>query len=271
MAEWPDNYVQANGLNIHYYRTGNAGKPVIILLHGVMDNGLCWTPVARDLQGQFDVIMTDARGHGRTGGSLEGSSYKLLADDVAAFIRALGLGSAYLFGHSMGAMTAAVVAANYPELVRALVLEDPPFRDEEPDQDGQDRAERMLQFFQGILDLRNLSSEERLVAARKYNPRWDEVELAPWAESKVEFNPEVFQHLERDIPWREILSRIRCPLLLVTGDPEAGAIVAPQAAQEAMYLCKRGEVIHIAGAGHCIHRDRYTATTPQIQNFLRRV
>ena len=73
------------------------------------------------------------------------------------------------------------------------------------------------------------------------------------------------------MPWREILLRITCPTLLVTGDPASRAIVTPQAAQEALSLLPRGEVIQITGAGHCIHRDRYAETMPQIQAFLSRV
>src|SRR2546427_8489175 len=116
MSEWFDGYIQANDLNIHYYRTGGTDKPQLILLHGVMDNGLCWIPVARDLQAHFDVIMTDARGHGRTGGSLENFSYSQLANDVSALIAVLDLQKPYLFGHSMGAMTSLAVAANSPAL-----------------------------------------------------------------------------------------------------------------------------------------------------------
>ncbi len=98
MSEWTEGSIKANDLNIHYHRAGGTGKPPILLLHGAMDNGLCWTPVARDLQAHFDVIMPDARGHGLTGGSLENFSYTLLADDVAALIGALGLEKPALLG-----------------------------------------------------------------------------------------------------------------------------------------------------------------------------
>lgn len=272
MVEWTENYVKVNDLNIHYTRTGGTDRSQIILLHGVMDNGLCWTPVARDLQEQFDVIMTDARGHGHTGGSLEDFSYNQLAADVAGLIDALSLEKPYLFGHSMGAMTSLAVAASYPDLVRAIVLEDPPFIDKPLNQATEDRPdESILALFQAILSLKTMSQEERLLAARKYNPLWDEVELAPWAASKVEFNPDVFQHLQGVFPWRELLPRIACPILLVTGDPEAHAIVTPQAAAETAQLWHNGEVIQIAGAGHCIHRDRYTETMPLIRGWLSRV
>src|SRR5205823_1964466 len=121
--------VQANGITIHYYRTGSDKKPSILLLHGITDSGLCWPRVAHDLEGGYDVIMTDARGHGHSGASTD-FSIALLADDAAAVIRALGLEKPYVWGHSMGAITAATLAAAYPDLVRAIVLEDPPLRDE---------------------------------------------------------------------------------------------------------------------------------------------
>jgi pimeloyl-ACP methyl ester carboxylesterase len=272
MSDWSEGFISAIDLNIHYHRTGGADKPPLILLHGVMDNGLCWTPVARDLQDSFDVIMPDARGHGLTSGSLENFSYPQLGGDVAALISALGLEKPVLFGHSMGATTSIVVASTYPELVRAIVLEDPPFTAPATQKsEGTLPRSEVLQAFQGILSLRTMSSEERLVAARKINPTWNEVELRPWADSKVEFDTDIFQHLHASFPWREKLQAITCPFLLVTGDPTAGAILTPEMAQEVVSRWQYGEMIHIPGAGHCIHRDRYAETMPQIQDFLSRV
>ena len=272
MSEWSEGFIQANDLNIHYHRTGGTGKPPLILLHGVMDNGLCWTPVARDLQASFDVIMPDARGHGLTGGPLENFSYTRLADDVVALNNALNLERPSLFGHSMGAMTALAVAARNPVPVRAIVLEDPPLMNEAASKSVVNMpAPEVLHAFQNILSLRTMSPEERLIAAREYNPNWDEAELDPWADSKVEFDSGILQHLRVSFPWREQLPAITCPILLVTGDPAAGAIVTPQVAQEAASLWRQGEVIQIQGAGHCIHRDRYTETMPQIQEFLSRI
>ena len=129
MTAWSKGDIQANGITIHYYRTDGNNKPPILLLHGITDSGLCWSRVAHELEGSYDIVMTDARGHGHSGGSATGFSIALLADDAAAVIRALNLEKPYVLGHSMGAMTAATVAATYPDLVRAIVLEDPPLRD----------------------------------------------------------------------------------------------------------------------------------------------
>jgi pimeloyl-ACP methyl ester carboxylesterase len=70
-------------------------------------------------------------------------------------------------------------------------------------------------------------------------------------------------------PWRDALARIACPILLLTGDPERGAIVTPEVAHQAEQLWKNGRVVHIAFAGHSVHRDRYQETMAAVRAFLR--
>ena len=53
-------------------------------------------------------------------------------------------------------------------------------------------------------------------------------------------------------------------------DPELHAIVIPEIAQEAAQLWKYGEVLHMSGAGHNIHRDRYDETMTPVRDFLSR-
>ena len=62
LAHWIQNDLLVNGVRLHYYRTGHGDKPPLVLVHGFSDNGLCWTPVARDLEAEYDVIMPDMRG-----------------------------------------------------------------------------------------------------------------------------------------------------------------------------------------------------------------
>jgi N-formylmaleamate deformylase len=65
MTNWSDGTVTANGLKLHYYRTGGE-KPQVVFNHGAMDDGLCWTRVVKVLEKDYDVIMVDARGHGKS-------------------------------------------------------------------------------------------------------------------------------------------------------------------------------------------------------------
>src|SRR5690242_13153836 len=110
MPNWTTGLCQAGGASIHFQRTGG-GRPPLVLLHGLSGNGACWTPLARSLQAEFDVVMPDARGHGHSSAPRDGYRYDDHAGDVTGLIRELGLASPILLGHSMGGMTAAVVAS----------------------------------------------------------------------------------------------------------------------------------------------------------------
>src|SRR2546421_12338973 len=272
MTEWLEGDVYANGINIHYHRGDGDNKPSILLLHGITDSGLCWSRVAHELEGSYDIVMTDARGHGHSDGSATGFSIALLADDAAAVIRALGLEKPYVWGHSMAAITAATLAAAYPDLVRAVVLEDPPLRDKSLFQTNVEQQDE--QAWQWLFDLRALPREERITRGFAVNPTWVKEEIIPWADSKAELNIDILEPalaaVSNAAPWREIISRIECPILLITGDPERGAIVTPEAAQEAAQLWKQGELVHISGAGHNIRRDRYDETMAVVRAFLSR-
>jgi N-formylmaleamate deformylase len=266
MAGWIEGKVTANGIGIHYRRTGGTGRPPILLLHGVTDNGPCWTRVARDLEGTYDVVMTDARGHGQSERIAGAFSIDLLAEDAAAVIRELGLEWPIVFGHSMGAITAAVLAADHLDLVRAIILEDPPIGDHLPPPDTGAAK------FEWFADLKTLPREERLARAFREQPGWAEEEIIPWSDSKVEFDIEVYRNLSafRRVHWRDVLARIACPVLLLSGDAERGALVTPDVANEAGRLAKNLEGVRISGAGHCVHRDRYVESMQQVCGFLRR-
>ena len=104
MRQWQDGFVEANGLKIHYYRTGG-DKPQVALNHGIMDDGLCWTEIAKALEDDYDVIMLDARGHGMSDAGQGDYSSDARAADLLAVIEALGLEKPVIGGHSMGADT----------------------------------------------------------------------------------------------------------------------------------------------------------------------
>lgn len=100
-------------------------KTPVLFLHGVMRSGACFTPLF-PFFGSFEVHAPDARGHGV---APRANGYRV-ADyipDVIEFLDEHISDPAILYGHSMGAMVAAGVAAQIPDRIRALILEDPPF------------------------------------------------------------------------------------------------------------------------------------------------
>ncbi|HZR40314.1 MAG TPA: alpha/beta hydrolase, partial [Ktedonobacteraceae bacterium] len=246
--------------------------PAVVLLHGFSDNGLCWTRIARVLETDYDVVMPDARNHGLS--SAAQTSQELIAADVAALIQELDLQSPRLIGHSMGAATAARVAADYPTLVHSVILEDPPIRDAwpEPPKEGEEGKRNPWQW---VIDLKSMTRDEMIATARKQGPTttWSEEELGPWADSKLQLNLDALNMFGRSrepmpSPY-EILERITCPILLITADPERGAIVTPEAAQKAASIWHDGRVVHIAGAGHNIRREQYDKFIEVVTAFLK--
>jgi pimeloyl-ACP methyl ester carboxylesterase len=276
MAGWFEGYIQANGIRIHYHRTGNGEKPALVLLHGFADNGRCWTRVARLLETNYDIVMPDARNHGLSEGSSTNDSRADAAADVAGIIQELGLQRPRVLGHSMGAGTAALVAADYPTLVHSVILEDPPIRVQLPEstatQNGASK-ERRPPLRQWVLDLKSQTRDDIIATGKRQQPDWAQEEFEPWADSKLQLNPAILEprgSISDPIPFSyQIFQRISCPILLITGDPERGAIVTPEVAQKVAQLWHDGRVIHIAGVGHNIRREGYDQFMAAVSTFLK--
>ncbi|HET8631664.1 MAG TPA: alpha/beta hydrolase [Thermomicrobiales bacterium] len=275
MAEWSEGDLAIGGIPIHYYRMGRAGGPPVVLLHGFSDAGPCWLRLARDLAPDYDVVMLDAAGHGRSGGPEHGFRERAVSDVLTA-IDQLGLEHPALVGHSMGAATAAGVAAEASDRLRGVALEDPPWRDGPPPAptapaaSGSRAPLRSPEWVAWMRSLKAMSPEERHALASTERANWDEVDRVHWADAKANFNLAVIEQ-PLDFgrpPWREIVARIRCPVLLITADPERGAIVTPEAAAEAAQLLANGRVAHIPGAGHNIRREQYEPYRAAVLGFL---
>lgn len=114
-------FVEANGLNIFYQEYGS-GIP-LILIHGGTVTSNMWQPFIPSLASHFRVITPDSRGHGKTNNpNDEQLSYRLMADDVAAFIQALNLTRPFVFGYSDGGQIALELGMRHPGLAGAIVL-----------------------------------------------------------------------------------------------------------------------------------------------------
>jgi N-formylmaleamate deformylase len=247
MAGWQSDDIQVSGLRLHYTRTGG-DKPQIVLTHGFSDDGLCWTPVAAALEGEYDVIMVDARGHGRSEGPEWGYGPQDLADDLTGLIDKLGLDRPALLGHSMGAATALAVAGTRPHLVRAILLEDPPPW-WVPSSDTESDAERWAWMRARMIERKRRTREELIVQQRTESPTWSEAELGPWADAKLRFS---FNALDRvgpgTVDWQAIVSE---------EDATAMKALVP-------HLC----VAHIPGAGHNIRREQFVRYIEIVRTFL---
>lgn len=266
---WQTNTVRVNGLNIHYTRTGGA-KPPLVLVHGFSDDGLCWTPIAQALEPMLDIVMVDARGHGRSDAPESGYGPLNHASDLAGVITALELSRPPILGHSMGAMTALTLAATHPELVGMLLLEDPPpWWEAAHSNPSPTEEERWAGMRAWILHMKRQTRDELITTQRTFSPAWSEAELGPWADAKHRLSLNVINRSPpTDIDWQTLLPHITCPTLLITGDPELGAIVTSENVQTLQKLIPHLKVAHIPGAGHSIRRDQFDRYLSVIRDFL---
>ena len=268
--DWQTGYVETNGLRVHYTRTGG-NNPPLVLAHGVTDAGPCWTPVAEALAAEYDAIMVDARGHGRSDAPERGYGPAEQADDLACVIAGLGLDRPAVLGHSMGATTALVLAGAHPALPGAILLEDPPAwwtaRTDSPEV-----IERRTAMKARAIGLKQKTREDLIAWQRTEQPGWSDVELEPWADAKQQFSPHVLSVYDQDngsnVDWQAVLRRITCPALLITADPERGAIVTDADAAVLKALVPQLEVAHVPAAGHNIRRDQFDRYMAVIRAFL---
>jgi N-formylmaleamate deformylase len=269
MSNWQSGDVQANGLRLHYTRTGGA-KPAVVLAHGFSDDGLCWTPVAKALQADYDVIMVDARCHGQSEASEPGYGTFDQAADLGGVIAALGLVRPIVLGHSMGAATTITLAATQPGAVGAILLEDPPawwVAAQSSDPAANDTwRERM---HTRLSELKAKTREQLIADQRIAEPGWSEAELDPWADAKQRVSMRVVSRsLPAEIDWPTLLRQISCPALLITADPDRGGLVSPEAATAMQALVPQLAVARIADAGHSIRRDQFAAYMQVVERFL---
>jgi pimeloyl-ACP methyl ester carboxylesterase len=113
-------YADVNGLHM-YYETHGERRPLILLHGGLMSNETFGPVIPALVAAGHQVIAPDLQGHGRTADIDRPIDHRLMADDIAALIRHLGLEQVDLVGYSLGGGVAFFTARKYPELVRKLV------------------------------------------------------------------------------------------------------------------------------------------------------
>lgn len=271
MTNWTSHTIETNGITLHYTRTGTStdnDKPPLVLAHGFSDDGLCWTPVAEKLETDYDVIMVDARGHGRSDAPESGYNATTMATDLAGMIRGLGLEKPVVMGHSMGGSTTMALAGLFPDIPGAIVIEDSGASSRMGGNSAEAKA-RLQQWHDRMVNLQNKTRAEVLEQGRADNPTWSDAELEPWSHAKLNFN---LNALNRDgasdIDWDEILGNITCPALLLYADPERGGGVTAERAAEMQNLLPQLQTVHIAGAGHNIRREQFAAYMDAVKSFL---
>lgn len=300
---WTDEYKYVNGIRLHYYHATPApGKPVIVMVHGVTDNGLCWTTLTWKLQDAYDIYMLDTRGHGLTDPFTPTDNADTLIKDVVGFVSAMKFEKPILMGHSMGGATVIRVGAEYPDLAKAIIVLDagiggrggrgpggpgapgaaggnanagttgstppaPPARPANPD-DPMPFA--MNGTPEALAAQNNYRFEDLVAKGRRQFPKWDIVDVQYWALSKKQYHGaysnETFREvMQGSMRTADSLAKIPVPMIILKAD------ASPEARKqhlEAASVMQKGKLVHIDGAAHNLHHDQLARTVEVLKEFL---
>lgn len=261
-SNWSTGRAPISGGYLVWHRTGGPKAP-LVLVHGLTDNGLCWTRLALNMAERFDVVMLDARGHDASARMPAGEAPDP-AQDLAEAVTALGLTQPVMIGHSVGARAVARFAAAMPGCAALVVLEDPPLLSPATASELKSRRE---QFQAHLADLQAKTEEELVVLCRSQSPSWHELDLPAWAQAKHQVDPRAVPQFST--PWQDDLAAIEVPTLLISGKAALGSMVGSAEEATAKALNPRIETVRIARAGHNIRRENFADYRAVVNRFLR--
>jgi pimeloyl-ACP methyl ester carboxylesterase len=274
-----EHFFDTGKVSINYAQGPPSGSP-LVLLHGVPGRWQEFLPLIPALATRWSLYALDFRGHGRSGRVPGGYRPEHYTADVKAFLQGLLTESAILFGLSAGGLVALDVAAQLPEKARALVVGDSPV-----DMEALAAWMSTAEFASHFAALRELAGSGHSVATlahalgdlevhgagegsprtHKELPGMDAAHLYAWAKTISQLDPGVLAyHAEgrgreflEGLDMEGILRKVACPVLLVRGNPEYGALMSDRAAEHAVSVLPDAIQVQIEREGHDLGLDTW--------------
>ena len=231
--------------------------------------------LARELGDEFDVVLYDARGHGRSDAPDAAYGASERAADLHGLLDVLALDDPILFGHSMGADTVTQAVVNRPDRPRAVVLEDPVWPidgvneviEDGPDEDGEDAPDEDIA--EQIAWWQDHSVEELLEAETMFRDLAErgQPDLARRvAEARRRLRPEIGRMFEDGLlDPTETYGEFAAPTLILKADADEAE---REHEREIADFLPDGRIVHVDGAGHCVFWDEREAATEELRAFL---
>jgi pimeloyl-ACP methyl ester carboxylesterase len=262
-------------LNLHWSGLSEADAPTLVLLHGITDSGRCWPDAIGRWGPNYRIVAIDALGHGQSDRFRDDEVAGEGLDAAAGAMDALVLttteavesvsGPVVLIGHSMGGATAAVVAAARPDLLRGVVLEEPAWQEPSTERWARRGAAWVASARDDREDPRG-AGERELADPENL---WSAAEVEAWVNAHAWFDDRFvgIGRTEPTRPWREVVSELEVPALIVTGSEDV--ILDLNLRQEVAEIGnQRVRVEVVERAGHSVRRDRGDAYHAIVDPFI---
>ncbi|MFN8521584.1 MAG: alpha/beta hydrolase [Chloroflexota bacterium] len=263
-----DDFAQVNGLRLHYVDWGTAGRPPLLLLHGLAVHARSWDHQAERLSAGFHVVAMDQRGHGDSDRPppRDYATAHYVADMVG-IEDALGWRKMSVIGQSMGGHNGMLFAMDHPDRVERLVISDvePVFR---YDLLGPTRHATELPVYARLEDL--------IEEYRRRAPNTDDATHRRRAEHATRALPDGRLTLKYDVNaprnWDAVdlwprLREIRCPTLVLRG--EISPVLRQEDAERMAATIPDCRLVVIPGAGHSVASDNPDFFFDTVSRFLR--
>jgi len=193
--------VPVNGMQM-YYEVSGAGDPIVVL-HGAYMNIPTMGAIIPMLAKTHKVYAVELQGHGRTTDIDRPITYQNLADDVAAFMDAVGLSKADVFGYSMGASAGLQLVIRHPEKVNKLIMASGAY-------DERGRQPEFTAMIPGM----TVEMFVGMPFAAEYR------KLAPDPNGFRELVRKVIQLQKEPMAWEADVKEVKAPVLVIAGDAD---------------------------------------------------
>jgi len=264
------------------YALSPASGPPLLLVHGVTRKWQDFVPILPALTSRWQVTALTLRGHG--GSSPTPGCYLLsdYIDDAEAMLREVCKRPTVVLGHSLGALVAVGLAARRPELVAALILEEPPSHRLVP-------HIRQTPFHALFTGLRQLAGKKRSIAETtqlvgqiemphgegtiRLGDIRDATSLRFTARCLEDLDPEVLTpliegRLLEGFDWPDNVCRVKCPTLLLRGEVGLGGMLGKDDADEMASAMADAAVLQVPNVGHLLHWLATEETLRYVLGFL---
>jgi len=139
--------IEHDGVSLHVAEGGNPDGPVVLFLHGITSCADTWAWALPDLISTHRVLRLDFRGHGDSARAPGTYAFNNCVTDAIAVCEQVIGGPSVLVGHSLGGGTAAAIAQRRPDLVKAVLLEDPAIMQGAPEGTADGEPNALLTVF----------------------------------------------------------------------------------------------------------------------------
>ena len=266
-------------VKIHFVEGPPSGPP-LVLLHGLPGRWQEFIPLMPTLSLQWHIYALDLRGQGKSGRTSGQYQSKFYIADVEQFQRQHLDEPAILFGLSAGGAVALAVAAKCPELVRAIVVGDPPIDMEELV--AWMTSEGFKYWFSALRELTGLDLSIAELSRRiadipvqvpehdapiRYgdSPGVDAIQILELATTLSHMDSGVLEyHAEgrakeflEGFDLDQILARITCPVLLLQGNPSLGGMMTNEVIMHVQSILPNAMHVLIETADHGLGMDTW--------------